>query len=79
MSCNLQCESIAKFVISDCPVVDNFPDTAEFMFMAREKVLLKERDLLLAQCASWVDKEQVAEVTHVMESACVVVEKQKCN
>src|SRR5260221_7047327 len=76
MSHDLQCELIAKFIISDCPVTDNFPNPAEFK--RRDKAWLQEKDEVLAQHISWVDKEQVAELAHSVEAACVVAEKQKC-
>ena len=39
---------------------------------------MQEKDEVLAQCISWVEKEQVAELAHSAEAACVAVEKQKC-
>ncbi len=71
MSHNLQHELIAKFVISDHPVTDNFPDPMEFK--RKDKAWLQEKDEVLAQCISWVEKEQVAELAHSAEAVHVVV------
>ena|SRR5260221_14340070 len=75
MSCDLQHESITKFIISDHPIIDNFPNPAEFK--KREKAWLQERDVVLAQHISWVEKEQVAELAHSAEATCVAAEKHK--
>jgi len=47
-------------------------------FKRKDKVWLQEKDEVLAQCISWVEKEQVAELAQSMEAAYVAVEKQKC-
>ena len=75
MSCNLQHELIAKFIISDHPIADNFPDPMEFK--RKDKVWLQENDEVLAQCNSWVEMEQVAELACSAEAVHVAAEKQK--
>ena len=75
MPCNLQHESIAKFLIPNCPQQDNYPDPDEYK--EKEKEWEEKQDLMLAQCIAWVEKEQVAEAQHAMEAAHVAVEKQK--
>src|SRR5258705_11091225 len=75
MPCNLQHESIAKFLIPDHPQQDNYPDPNEWE--EEEKEWEEKQDLALAQCVAWVEKEQVAEAKHSADAAHAAVEKQK--
>src|SRR5258708_9272707 len=68
-------EAIAKFLISDRPQEDNYPDHDEFE--EKEKEWEEKWDLALAQCTAWVEREQVAEAKHAAEAAHAAVEKQK--
>src|SRR5258705_11024134 len=75
MPCNFQCEAIAKFLIPDQPQEDNYLDHDEFE--EKEKEWEEKRDLVLAQCTAWVEREQVAEAKRAAEAAHAATEKQK--
>src|SRR5258705_5729598 len=72
---DFHCEAIAKFLIPDQPQEDNYPDQDEFE--EKEKEWEEKRDLVLAQCTAWVEREQVAEAKHAAEAAHAAAEKQK--
>src|SRR5260370_36947327 len=72
---NFHREAIAKFLIPDRPQEDNYLDHDEFK--EKEKEWEEKRDLVLAQCTAWVEREQVAEGKHAAEAAHAAVEKQK--
>src|SRR5258708_6332178 len=75
MPCDLQHEAIAKFLIPDQPQEDNYLDHDEYE--EKEKEWEEKQDLVLAQCTAWMEKEQIAEVKHVVEAAHAAAEKQK--
>src|SRR5258708_28583961 len=75
MPCNFQCEAIAKFLITDQPQEDNYLDHDEFE--EKEKEWEEKRDLVLAQCTAWVEREQVVEAKCAAEATCAAMEKQK--
>src|SRR5258707_8820691 len=70
---DLQCETIAKFLIPDCPQEDNYPDPDEFK--EKEKEWMEQWDWALAHCTAWVEKEQLAENRCVQEAAHAAAEK----
>ena len=75
MSRDLQDEAIKKFVIGHRPLIDNFSDPV--VFKKKDEEWLEDRDAVLAQRASWVEKEQIAEVARSAEVARVAATKQK--
>src|SRR5258708_9136924 len=68
-------EAIAKFLIPNRPQEDNYPDHNEFE--EKEWEWEEKRDLVLAQCTAWVEREQVAEAKRAAEATRAAAEKQK--
>src|SRR5258708_25752118 len=75
MPCDFHHEAIAKFLIPDRPQEDNYLDHDEFK--EKEKEWEEKRDLVLAQCTAWVEREQVAEAKCAVDATHAAAEKQK--
>src|SRR5258705_4249000 len=72
---DFQHEAIAKFLIRDRPQEDNYPDPDEFE--EKEKEWAEQRDQVLAHCAAWVEREQMADNRRVQEAARVAAERMR--
>ncbi len=75
MPCDLQHETLAKFLIPDQPQEDNYPDHNEYE--EKEKEWEEKQDLVLVQHTAWVEKEQIVEAKCAVEATCAATEKQK--
>src|SRR5258708_15941545 len=70
---DFQHEAIGKFMVTDRPQEENYPDPDEFE--EKEKEWMEQRDRALARRAAWVEREQLAENRHVQEATCAAAER----